>query len=55
MKAKHWLLTGVGCIATSIPVGVALGLHWKGQVRSFGSGGTADPFQEFGVVIVVAP
>lgn len=54
MKAKHWLLTGFGCIATSILVGVAIGLYWMGQVRSFGSGGTADPFQGFGVVVVFA-
>jgi uncharacterized membrane protein len=54
MKAKHWLLTGVACIATSILVGLAMVLYWMGEVRSFGSGGTADPFHGFDVVMVVA-
>jgi len=57
VKAKHWLLAGVGCIATSIFLGIAMGLYWMGQVRSFASdfdsGGTANPFQGFGVVMVV--
>jgi hypothetical protein len=57
MKAKHWLLAGVGCIAVSILAGAALGLYWMGQVRSFASGGDSpratDPFQGFGVVMVV--
>jgi hypothetical protein len=35
MKAKHWLLSGVGCIAFSILAVVALDLFWMDQVRSF--------------------
>jgi len=56
MKAKHWVRSGFGCIAASILVGLALGLYWMNRVHSFasdhGSGGTADPTQGFGVVMV---
>jgi hypothetical protein len=36
MKAKYWLLAGAGCMATSIVLGIAMGLYWMGQVESFG-------------------
>jgi hypothetical protein len=57
MKAKHWLLAGVGCLATSIVLGIAMGLYWMGQIRAFASdfdsGGTPDPFRGFGVVMII--
>src|SRR5262249_55425027 len=56
MNAKHWLLSGVGCIAASILVGLALWLFWLDRVRSFssnhGSGRTADPTDGFGAVMI---
>jgi hypothetical protein len=58
MKAKHWVLSGFGCIAASILVGLALGLYWLDKVRSFhnnhGLSRTADPTEGFGVVMVGA-
>jgi hypothetical protein len=53
MNAKHWLLSGFGCIAVGVLGDVALGLYWLGQVRSFaGSRGTTDPTEGFGIVMV---
>jgi hypothetical protein len=55
MKSKHWLLAGVGCIAASILVGIAMWFYWEDQARrSFASAGAADPFQDFGIVMVAA-
>jgi len=58
MKAKHWVLSGFGCIAASILVGLALGLYWMEKVRSFANNHgsvsvrTADPTEGFGAVMV---
>jgi hypothetical protein len=58
MKAKHWLLTGAGCIASSILLGVLTMLFWMNQINSAWNKrdpfGTDDPSQGFGIVIAAS-
>src|SRR5262249_18800839 len=56
MKAKHWMLSGLGCIAASILVGLAMGMFWLDKIRSFasdhGSGRRVDPAEGFRIVMI---
>ncbi len=55
MKAKHWLMTGSGCVAGSILFGVITMLWWLSQMRSLSHDREyfepRDPFQLFGVLV----